>query len=88
MVGLVLLSLKHHLQNVRGSKEASLGRSNQGWGQEPLQKAEWRREEAVWPLVSVHRIDPGHQEKPHWLICIHKLECVRICEKSVNTSCK
>ena len=24
----------------------------------------------------------------HWLICIHKLECVRICEKSVDTSCK
>ena len=24
----------------------------------------------------------------HLLICIHKLECVRICEKSVNTSCK
>ena len=32
MAGLVLLSVKHHLQNVRGSKEASLGSSNQGVG--------------------------------------------------------
>ena len=32
MAGLVLLSLKHHLQDVCGSKEASLGRSNQGVG--------------------------------------------------------
>ena len=29
-----------------------------------------------------------HQEKPHLLICTHKLECVRICEKSVDRSCK
>ena len=29
-MGLVLLSPKHHLQNVCGSKEASLGRFNQG----------------------------------------------------------
>ena len=42
-VGLVLLSLKHHLQNVCGSKEAFLGRSNQGVGQGTLAES-WMEE--------------------------------------------
>jgi hypothetical protein len=29
-----------------------------------------------------------HQEKPHLLICSHKLECVGVYKKSVDISCK
>jgi len=38
-------------------------------------------------LLSLHIVD-SDQEKPHLPICSHKLECVRICEKSVHISCK
>jgi hypothetical protein len=96
-----VINLTCVIRNARAFAEivaAAVARSSEGLNQWAELKREWRagqKREGVpgrltLPLIA-HVVDTAiflHQEKPHLLICSHKLECVGVYKKSVDISCE